>query len=103
MTVQNVGNGNGLAYEANAATLGAQLTASTWGPTEQGGFMFGLDPNNPGDVVWTNGQDPDSSAQTNRWNLTSPSEPMMNGCIANGISVAFSTERSWLFFPTFTS
>jgi hypothetical protein len=28
---------------------------------------------------------------------------MMNGCIANGISVAFSTERSWLFFPTFTS
>lgn len=103
LTVFNVANGTNLAYEANAPTLAGQPTASTWGPTAQGGFMFGLDPNNPGDVVWTNGQDPDSSADTNRWVLTSPSEPMMNGCIANGISVAFSTERSWLFFPTFTS
>lgn len=103
MTVFDATNGNNQAYEADAPTLAAQPTSSTWGPTAQGNFRFGLDPNNPGDVVWTNGNDPDSAADTNRWNLTSPSEPMMNGCIANGVSVAFSSERSWIFFPTFTS
>lgn len=103
LTVADVANGTNLAYEIAAGTLAQQPTASTWGPTAQGGFMFGTDPNNPGDIVWTNGNDPDSSADTNRYQLTSPSEPMMNGCITNGISVAFSTERSWLFYPTFTS
>lgn len=103
LTVFDVNNGSNLAYEIDAATLAAQPTASTWGPTEQGGFMFGLDPNNPGDVVFTNGEDPDSSADTNRITLTSPSEPMMNGCLSAGIPIAFSTERSWFLYPVFTS
>lgn len=65
--------------------------------------MFGLDPNNPGDVVYTNGEDPDTSADTNRITLGSPSEPMMNGCLSAGIPIAFSTERSWYLYPVFTS
>lgn len=103
LTIENVNNGNNLSYEIDAATLAAQPTASTWGPTEQGGFMFGLDPNNPGDVVFTNGEDPDTAADTNRITLGSPSEPMMNGCLTDGIPLAFSTERSWFLYPVFTS
>lgn len=103
MTVQNAGNGTNLSYEIPEPILAAQPSPSTWGPTEDGGFNFGLDPNNPGDVVWCNGNDPDTAADTNRRTLTSPSEPLMNGDISEGIPFVFSTERCWLMYPTFTS
>lgn len=68
-----------------------------------GEFIFGVgDPLNPGFLVWTNGNDPESSSDVNFLELCSPSEKLMNGCILDGIIYCFSDKRSWRILPSFT-
>lgn len=74
-----------------------------WGPYGSG--FFGLyifacgDPNRPGTVYWTNGNDPDSTQPANSLDLSDPSEPLQNGCIYNGQIYVWSTERMWVGYP----
>jgi hypothetical protein len=104
LTAGDVAGGDGLIYEIDAATLAAQPLPSMWGPTSEGNYMFACgDPLRPGTVYWTKGQNPDSAPDTNQLDLTSPSEPLINGCVVNGRPVIFSAERSWNFYPTTTS
>jgi len=74
-----------------------------WGPYGAGFFglyLFGCgDPNRPGTLYWTNGNDPDSTQPNNSLDLTSPSEPLQNGCIYNGSIYVWSTERMFIGTP----
>ena len=104
LTAGDVAAGNNLVYESDAPELAAQPMPSMWGPTSGGAFMFACgDPLNPGTIYWTKGNNPDSAPDTNQISLTSPSEPLINGCIANGFSFVYSSERKWVFEPTTTS
>jgi hypothetical protein len=91
-------------YEISEATLAAEPSPVIWGPTpeNQGAFYFGLDPLNPGDLVWSKGNNFDSAPDTNRQIVTSPSEILMNGTITSELSTVFSTERFWLIYPNFS-
>jgi hypothetical protein len=91
-----------LPYEIAQPILAAQPMPSMWGPTDNTAFMGACgDPLRPGTWYYTKGNNPDSAPQTNSKEVTSPSEPMMNGCIVNGIHLLFSTERAWLAYPNF--
>jgi hypothetical protein len=84
--------------------LAAQRLPTLWGPTDNTGFFFSVgDPLRPGTLYFTKGGNPDSAPQTNQIEVTSPSEPLINGAIVNGIGVVLSTERGWLIYPNFAN
>jgi hypothetical protein len=97
--------GSGQLYNIQEPTLAGTAYPSPviWGPTPDnaGSFYFGLDPLNPGDLLWSKGNNFDSAPDTNRMFVTSPSEPLMNGTITSELSTVFSTERFWLIYPNF--
>ena len=96
--------GLGVPYNIAEPILANQPLPSLWGPTDNSAYMFGCgDPNRPGTLYYTKGNNPDSAPDTNQIEVTSPSEPLMNGVIVNGIGMVFSTERAWLIYPTFTT
>lgn len=84
--------------------LAAQPSPVIWGPTPDnaGSFYFGLDPLNPGDLVWSKGNNFDSAPDTNRMYICSPSESLMNGTVTSELSTVFSTERFWLLYSNFS-
>jgi hypothetical protein len=85
-----------------APTLLAQPLPAEWGPTDNAAFFFACgDPLRPGTLYWTKGNNPDSAPDTNQMEVTSPSEPLMNGCIVGGLGMVFSTERAWLIYQNF--
>lgn len=93
---------NGLTYEIPEPDLAAQPLPSLWGFTDNVNFFYGVgDPYRPGVLYWSKGNNPDAAPDTNQQDVTSPSEPLMNGCIVNGIGMVFSTERAWLIWPNF--
>lgn len=93
----------GLVYQIQQPILAAQPSPAIWGPTPDNGgsFFFGLDPLNTGQLVWSNGNNFDSASDTNRLDVTSGSEVLMNGVITAELSAVFSTERFWLIYPNF--
>jgi hypothetical protein len=95
--------GSGLSYEIPEPSLAAQPSPVMWGPTPDniGAYTFGLDPLNPGDLVFSKGNNLDSAPDTNRMGVTSPAEPLMNGVITSELNTVFSAERFWLIYPNF--
>lgn len=95
-------NGTGLIYTIQEPDLAAQPLPYIWGPTDNINFAFGCgDPLRPGVLYWCKGGNLDSAPDTNQEDVTSPSEPLQNGALTNGIGVVFSTERGWLILPNF--
>lgn len=76
-----------------------------WGPFGgglTGSFIFGCgDANRPGSVYWTKGNHPESHPGRNILDITSASEPLMNGEIYNGTPFVFSTQRMFSLYPSF--
>lgn len=104
LTISYPPTGTNLKWSINAPTLAAQASPVIWGPTPDnaGSFYFGLDPNNPGDLLWSKGNNFDSAPDTNRMFVTSASEMLMNGTVTSELSTVFSTERFWLIYPNFS-
>jgi hypothetical protein len=75
-----------------------------WGPfsTGTGGaFVFGVgNAEAPGDLYWTNGNDPDSTDVVNSLTVTSATEPLVNGCMVDGTCLLWSTERMFRVYPS---
>lgn len=97
-----VPDGTGLVYEIAEPDLAAQPLPCLWGPTDNVAFFFGVgDPLRPGTLYWSKGNNPDSAPDTNQQDVTSPSEPLINGCLVNGYGWVASSERGWLIVPNF--
>ncbi len=76
-------------YCANPVIEGAPLP-SIWGPLN--GFIFGCgDTRNQGWLYFCAGNDPDSAPETHKIEVTSPSEPLMNGFIRDSRCYVFSS------------
>lgn len=83
-----------------APVLIGQPLPAIWGDLD--GFIFACgDALNPGRLYWTNGNNPDASAQGNYLDVTSPSEPLVHGCIYDGRAFLWSTDRMFVIYPTF--
>jgi hypothetical protein len=104
INLADVPDGTNLTYNISEPYLAAQPLPSMWGPTDNTAYMFACgDTNRPGTLYFTKGNNPDSAPDTNQIEVTSPSEPLINGCIVNGIGMVFSAERAWVIDPTYTS
>jgi len=102
VTVVPLASGSNLVYEIAEPILAAQPLPYLWGPTDNVAFFFGVgDPLRPGTLYWSKGNNPDSAPDTNQQDVTSPSEPLINGCIVNGIGLVMSSERGFLIYPNF--
>ena len=84
--------GSTQALEIPEATIAGQPLPAMWGPFYDTMFAVG-DPNDAGAVLWTAEGNPDSAPDINYVEVTSPSETMMNGCMYDGRSYAFSDSR----------
>ena len=90
-------------WRVDSALQYGQPLPHMWGPFgagQFGAYMFGCgDPVQSGVLYWTNGNDPDSMSAVNTLEITSPSEPLQNGCIYNGRCYVWSTQRMFVVTP----
>jgi hypothetical protein len=100
--VENAGTQNNVPWFINNATLLGQPMPSWWGPYAEGSaaFFFACgDAFQPGVLFLTNGNDPDSAADTLQIEVTSPSEPLVNGGIYLGMPFVFTSEGLFQLYP----
>ncbi len=98
--VGNAGTRGVISWDIFEPVLEAQPLPTLWGPFE--GYMFACgDPNNPGLLYFSNPNDPDGTTEAGKIEVTSPSEPLMNGGMYNGRAFLFSTERMFFIYPAF--
>lgn len=103
-TNENGGNQTAVSFYIPEPQFDARPLQAIFGPYAgaSGEFLFGVgDPTNPGFLYWTNGNDPESSSDTNFLELCSPSEKLMNGGILDGIIYVLSDRRGWRILPSF--
>lgn len=93
--LQIVESGNfysGVPFQVDEPVLIGQPLPYAWGPSNN--FIFAVgDPRQPGTVRFTKGNDPDASPEHYFVELTSPSDPLMNGVLYDGRSLVASTQR----------
>jgi hypothetical protein len=98
--VRNAGNQGAVGWNIFEPVIQGVPLPALWGPFE--GFTFACgDPNNPGVLYFTKQFSPDSTTETHKIEITSPSEPLMNGVMYNGRSYVWSTERMFALYPAF--
>lgn len=101
-TPNSPGSGN---FTLPSPEIWHQPLPFVWGPFGggfAGTFVFACgDQNDLGSLKWTNGNDVDSANDANRLVITSPSEPLQNGCMYGGTGWVFSSERLFTIYPTF--
>src|SRR5439155_4105274 len=86
-------------WRIDEPVLMGQPLPCLWGD-EQIGAMFACgDTINAGRLYFSNGNNPDSTKETNYIDITSSSEQLMNGVVYNGRSYVFSTERFFEILP----
>jgi hypothetical protein len=100
----DVPDGTGLIYEITEPILAAQPMQSMWGDTDNAAYVFAVgDPLRPGTLYWCKGNNLDSAPDTNQQDVTSPSEPLINGVLVGGIGMVMSAENGWVIYPNFYS
>ncbi len=102
--VENGGTQTAVPYYINDATLLGQPLPAFWGPYSQGTALYGFacgDKYQPGVLFLTNGNDFDSASDILQIEVTPPSEPLMNGCMYNGIAYLLSSDRMFSLYPSF--
>lgn len=103
--VENAGSQVGVSCFIPAPEIAATLLSSMWGPFvhegEIGSVMFACgDSNNSGTLYWTNPDNPDLARDTNYLEVTSPSEPLVNGFVYDSRAWVFSSEDLFQIYPS---
>jgi len=92
-------------WEMPAPEMARTSLPFLWGPFgsgETGTFYFACgDTLAPGTLYWCKGNDPESHPSANSLNITNPTERLQNGCMYDGRSYVFSTERMYAIYPSF--
>lgn len=100
--LENAGSGTNQVIKIYEPALANQTLPYLWGPTEEGGNVFGCgDPLRPGYVSFSKNFNPDSAPDKYNIELCPPSEPLLGGEVLNGNSYVASTDRWWQLRPSF--
>lgn len=88
--------------------IAATTLPAMWGPFshegEESSVMFACgDTNNAGTLYWTNFDNPDLASDKNFYEVTNPSEQLLNGFIHDSRSWVFSSEELYQIYPTFSN
>lgn len=95
---ESAGAQSNVEWEIPEPIIEGQPFPCFWGPLSDTFFGCG-DPVNPQRLYWTNPGDADTTQQSNWIDITTPSEPLMNGVIYNGRSYVWSSERFFQIIP----
>jgi hypothetical protein len=98
---ESLGTLSSVSFEIPEAVVLGQPLAVMWGPSPEGVLFAAGDPNLPGWIYPTKGNDPDSAPESYKFEVTSPSEVLMNGGMYGEIPFVFSNERLFKLHPTF--
>jgi hypothetical protein len=98
---ESAGNQGSVPWVVHEPVIPAQPLSSFWGPVSDTLFACG-DPVNPQRLYWTNIGSADDTQLKNWIDITTPSEPLMNGVIYNGRSYVWSSERFFQIMPAGT-
>lgn len=101
---QVAGQLTNVSYKINQATILGVPLPFLWGPFAQGtaSFFFACgDLNQPGVLFLTKGNNPDSAPDALQIEITSPSEPLINGCMYDGTAFVWSSDRLFRLYPLF--
>lgn len=99
---QSAGSQTGVSFRLKEPTIMGQPMPVLWsyGGQQIGVFMFACgDTYNPGYLYWSKSNDPDSASDSNNLEVTSPSEPLLNGVEYDGRAFVFSSERCFAILP----
>lgn len=96
--VENAGSQTMVSWQVDEPVLVSQSLPCLWGPVNEVMFACG-DNTNPGRLYfWQPGKE--GTTENNFIDITSPSEPLMNGLVYNGRSYVLSSERLFQILPT---
>lgn len=100
--VESVGQAPGAVFSLPEPTIQGNPLPVMWGPfggTQFGNVMFAVgDKIQPGNLYWTKPSSPDTASDTGFVEVTSPSEPLMNGFTYDGKAFVFSSQRLFAIF-----
>lgn len=100
--VESAGSGSGQAFLIPEATIQGNPLLAMWGPfggTDIGNVMFAVgDINQPGNLYWTKPGSPDTASDAGYVEVTSPSEPLINGFTYDSKAYVYSSERLFAIF-----
>lgn len=92
-------SGASIVMEIPEPIIAGTVLPVLWGPFYDVNFAAG-NPLDPGSVYFTKEFDPDSAPDTNRIEVVSPSETMMNGCLYDSRAYTWSDRRLFSILPT---
>lgn len=95
-----IGGAGTVPYQIQEPTLLHKSLPFVWGPFENCLLACG-DIYRPGNLYWTNPNNPDGASSANNQEVTSPSEPLMNGFILGERAFVFSSERLYSVHTAF--
>lgn len=103
--VESAGSQTGVTCFLPVPEIAASLLSAMWGPFlhegEIGSVMFACgDSLNSGTLYWTNPDNPDLARDTNSLEVTSPSEPLINGFVYDSRAWIFSSEDLFQIYPS---
>lgn len=102
VAIPGVPDGTDQVWNIAEPILANQPLPYMFGPTDNINYVFGLgDPLRPGTIYWCEGSNIDAWADTNQYDMTDPSEALVNGAMAAGWAVIFSIKRGWVLTPNF--
>lgn len=100
--VEDAGVLTNMPFTIYEPAMANQVLPYLWGPTENGGNIFGCgDSLRPGFVYFSKNFNPDSAPDRYNLELCPPSEPLLGGEVLDGNSYVASTQRWWQLRPTF--
>lgn len=102
VVIPGVPDGTDLVWNIAEPALANQPLPYMFGPTDNINYVFGVgDELRPGTLYWCNGSNLDSWADTNQFDITDPSEALVNGAMSGGRAVIFSIKRGWVLDANF--
>ena len=102
VAIPGVPDGTDLVWNIAQPVLANQPLPYMFGPTDNINYIFALgDPLRPGTIYWCKGSNLDAWPDTNQFDLTDPSEALVNGAMTGGYAAVFSIKRGWVMTPNF--
>ncbi|HEX6826509.1 MAG TPA: hypothetical protein VF077_09370, partial [Nitrospiraceae bacterium] len=105
-TQDSGGSGSNVPYTIQDPIVGGTPLPCTWMFTGQGmgSYLMGVgDPYNPGYLHWCKPDDPDSASDKDYLEVSSPSEPLMNGFVWNGQCFVWTRDKLFSITPAFNT
>jgi hypothetical protein len=104
---KSVGNLVGVTFYLPAPRLVGQTLPTIFGPFGEGNLgliVFGLgNTNAQGTIYWLDGNSPDTMHDINSLEITSPDEPLIDGCIYRKVPYVFTNRRAFSLSPRITN